>query len=280
MADLLAISSRIIDSGVVDQPVNRTTSEFSEIGDGIAVVESFSHCVLFSTDDGVVAFDASGPATGTRVMDAIRGWTQQPVSTIVYTHGHIDHVGGSGAFAADAEARGHARPEVVAHEAVAPRFDRYRYTNGYNNAINHRQFGWQRNRDVGIAAARPEQQFLPADTLSPDRTYAEHLELAPGGITVELHHGRGETDDHTWAWVPQHKAVCVGDFSSGTSPMPAIRRRCSVTRASGPPRCAPWWPKVPNCCCPRTASPSKGRTASLACSPPWPLHSRTCWPKW
>jgi len=32
MEDLLALSSRIIDSGVVDQPVNRTTQVLSELG--------------------------------------------------------------------------------------------------------------------------------------------------------------------------------------------------------------------------------------------------------
>ena len=60
MEDLLALSSRIIDSGVVDQPINRTTQELSELGDGIAIVESFSHCVALDSGEGLVCFDASG----------------------------------------------------------------------------------------------------------------------------------------------------------------------------------------------------------------------------
>ena len=40
MADLLDISSRIIDSGVVDQPINRVTNELSELADDLAIVES------------------------------------------------------------------------------------------------------------------------------------------------------------------------------------------------------------------------------------------------
>jgi hypothetical protein len=41
MADLLTLSSRVIDSGVVDEPVNRITNELSELADGLAIVESF-----------------------------------------------------------------------------------------------------------------------------------------------------------------------------------------------------------------------------------------------
>ena len=70
MADLLAISSRIIDSGHVDQPVNRVTNELSEVSDGVAMVESFSHCVAIRTGEGLVCFDASGVMTGEAVRDA------------------------------------------------------------------------------------------------------------------------------------------------------------------------------------------------------------------
>jgi alkyl sulfatase BDS1-like metallo-beta-lactamase superfamily hydrolase len=33
-----------------------------------------------------------------------------------------------------------------------------------------------------------------------------------GGLAIELNHAKGETDDHTWAWIPEHKAICAGDF--------------------------------------------------------------------
>ena len=101
MADLLAISSQIIDSGHADQPVNRVTNELSEIADGIAMVESFSHCVALDTDDGLVCFDASGVHTGEAVRAALGGWRPTKVSHLVYTHGHADHVGGSMFFADD-----------------------------------------------------------------------------------------------------------------------------------------------------------------------------------
>jgi alkyl sulfatase BDS1-like metallo-beta-lactamase superfamily hydrolase len=221
MADLLDISARIIDSGVVDQPVNRITQELSEVAGGIAVVESFSHIVAFHTDDGLAVFDSSGVATGTRVVQALRRWSPDRVNQVVYTHGHLDHVGGSPAFVADAEARHQPRPQFVAHHRVRDRFDRYRMTDGWNVVINRRQFGWLRSRELQIGAGDAGQlaatgagqtHFLPDDVAAPDVTYSDHHTLSVGAIEIELRHGRGETDDHTWAWIPSRKAICCGDF--------------------------------------------------------------------
>ncbi len=215
MADLLALSARIVDSGVADEPTNRVTQELSEVADGIAVVESFSHAVALRTDEGLVVFDASAVFTGRQVVEALRTWSTDPVRSLVYTHGHVDHVGGSGAFVADAAARGHARPQVLAHEAVVGRFERYRTTDEWNVGINARQFGGIRDRrlrlanDDGTAAAR---RFLPDDVAAPDVTYRDRLDVNVGGVDIELRHGRGETDDHTWAWIPAHRAIACGDF--------------------------------------------------------------------
>src|SRR4029453_2810750 len=107
MADLLELSARIIDSGVADQPVNRVTNELSEVAPDLALVESFSHCVAFRSEEGIVAFDASGVPGGGGVGGARRAWHDEPVSHLIYTHGHADHVGGSSHFAAAAECDGH-----------------------------------------------------------------------------------------------------------------------------------------------------------------------------
>ena len=113
MADLLAISSAVIDGQKTEEdvgPMNRVNFRLSEIADKVAVVEAFSHCVLFETDDGLVAFDTSGPLGGERVVAAIREWRKDPFNTLVYTHGHIDHVGGCGAFIDDASTSKFGKP--------------------------------------------------------------------------------------------------------------------------------------------------------------------------
>jgi len=212
MADLLAMSEAIID-GKMDAsgvgPINRINHQLSEIGDGVAMVEAFSHCVLFKTDDGLVAFDTSNHQGGAKVVAEIRRWSPERFNTIVYTHGHIDHVGGCGAFIEDAEGRGQARPCVCGHENVARRFDRYNLTDGYNRVINERQFGQFRRAGYGLDSG---DRFLPPSSPKPDTVYSDEMGLSPGGLEIDLRHAKGETDDHTWAWIPRHKAICSGDF--------------------------------------------------------------------
>ncbi len=228
MTDLLDLSARIIDSGHTDQPVNRVTNELSELADELAIVESFSHCVALRTDEGIVAFDSSGVATGEAVVAALRGWTPAPVSHLVYTHGHADHVGGSGFFAAAAERDGHRAPHVIGHDNVAHRLDRYEYTNNWNLIINARQFGGlagELNLGIGdvdfdtshglssvTVNARHARRFLPSRTMRPVETFATTHTMSVGAETIELHHARGETDDHLWAWLPERRCIMSGDF--------------------------------------------------------------------
>ena len=207
MADLLALSERVIDHGEYAGPasVNRITTELSEVADGLAVVESFSHVVAFRTEDGLVLFDTSLDSLAPACLVSLRGWSDAPIRSIIYTHGHRDHAAGTRTYLDEAEARGDARPEIVGHENVALRFDRYELTDGYNAVINARQFG-----DRGSPGQSADTFF--ADWVRPDRSYRSEDTLAYGGADFVLHHGKGETDDHTWTWVPEHRAVCAGDF--------------------------------------------------------------------
>ena len=212
MSELLELSSAVIDGKKTEEevgPMNRVNFRLSELTKDIAVVEAFSHCVTFKTDDGLVAFDTSGPLGGPRVVEALRKWSKDPFNSLVYTHGHVDHVGGCGAFIDDAETNGSPKPRVIGHENVPKRFDRYNFTNGYNMVINQRQFGQFSRRGYQI---QDGETFLPGSSPKPDTTYSDTMDLNVGGMDFHLIHAKGETDDHTWAWIPEHKAICAGDF--------------------------------------------------------------------
>jgi glyoxylase-like metal-dependent hydrolase (beta-lactamase superfamily II) len=109
-------------------------------------------------------------------------------------------------FEEEAEARGWPRPHVVAHEALPHRFDRYVLTAGYNGIVNQRQF-----QAPGLR--------WPTEYRYPDATYGDggHV-LDVGGERFELHHAKGETDDHTWTWVPGRGVLCPGDLFIWASP--------------------------------------------------------------
>jgi alkyl sulfatase BDS1-like metallo-beta-lactamase superfamily hydrolase len=180
-------------------PVAQPTGELAEVADRTAFISGFANVTLFDTGDGLMMVDAGSPFSVAQVHERTRGWRPDRLDTCVYTHGHIDHVFAVPTFDAEAERQGWPRPKVVSHRNVVDRFDRYVMTAGYNGAINRRQFGV------------PDLQW-PTDYRYPDETYDADLTVEVGDTTFELHHDRGETDDHTWVWIPDRGVLCTGDL--------------------------------------------------------------------
>jgi alkyl sulfatase BDS1-like metallo-beta-lactamase superfamily hydrolase len=205
--DVLAVSERLWngEASTADIHPVTTVATLAEVADRTAFVAAFGNVSAFATDGGLLMVDTGNAFLATRLHEQVRAWQTAPLHTAVFSHGHIDHVFGVGPFEEEAAAAGWAAPRVVAHEAMADRFDRYRLTAGYNQTINRRQFGLD-----GL--------MWPLDYRYPDETYRDTTTLDVGGETFELHHARGETDDHTWTWVPGRKVLCCGDLFIWASP--------------------------------------------------------------
>jgi alkyl sulfatase BDS1-like metallo-beta-lactamase superfamily hydrolase len=176
-----------------------------QLDDGLAFMSSFSNITALLTDAGMVLIDTGAFMTAQFAHQQIRSWSKEPVHTAVYTHGHVDHAFGLEFFEREAKDKGWTTPHVIAHELLPPRFDRYKLTAGYNEVINARQF-----RVPGIK--------WPTHYRYPDQTYRNELTVEVGGVTIELYHERGETDDHTWAWIPSRKVICTGDLFIWAAP--------------------------------------------------------------
>jgi alkyl sulfatase BDS1-like metallo-beta-lactamase superfamily hydrolase len=170
-----------------------------EVAAGCAFVPSFANVSAVATDDGLVLVDTGSQLFAGMALAELRRWSNARVDTAVYSHGHIDHVFGVPLIEAEARANMWEAPLVVAHEALPARFDRYILTAGYNEIINQRQF-------------RAPNLRWPTEYRYPDETYRDEAVLDIGGERIELHHARGETDDHTWTWIPARKVLCCGDF--------------------------------------------------------------------
>ena len=177
----------------------------AEVADGVAFVPSFANVAAVTTDDGLILVDVGSQFLSGKVHRTLRTWTDLPLHTAVYSHGHIDHVFGVPRWEAEAAERDAPAPVVVAHEAVAARFDRYIRTAGYNTVVNRRQFGM-------------DDLEWPTEYRYPDRTFRDRFDLDVGGVRAQLHHARGETDDHAWTWFPEHKVLCAGDLFIWASP--------------------------------------------------------------
>lgn len=206
MTDLLELSDRILRG---DESINAhnpfaPTGELIEVADRTAFVSSFANSSVFSTDDGLVVVDTGSPFMSARVHVAVREWSADRLNTAIYSHGHIDHVFGVPMYEEEAAENRWPAPRVVAHEAVPARFERYVETAGYNSIINQRQF--------------QTSVRWPTEYRYPDEVYRDRLDLDIGGVVFELHHARGETDDHTWTWITERKVLACGDLFIWVSP--------------------------------------------------------------
>ncbi len=205
--DILELADRLWRGEVSTADVNPVgyLGGLAEICDGVAFVPSFANVSAFATGDGLVLVDTGSSFLAGQIHEQVRGWSGERLHTAVYSHGHIDHVFGVPVWAAESARRGWPGPEVVAHEALPARFDRYIATAGYNEIINQRQFGVRQLR-------------WPVEYRYPDRTYADELPLHVGDSLFSLRHEKGETDDHTVTWLAQKRVLCCGDLFIWASP--------------------------------------------------------------
>jgi alkyl sulfatase BDS1-like metallo-beta-lactamase superfamily hydrolase len=208
MTDVLDVADRLWRGEPVDFHPMTPVGDIVDVADGVAFLPSFANVSAMRTDDGLLLVDTGASFVAARVHEQVRSWTGPagpPLHTAVYSHGHIDHVFGVPLFDEESASRGWPAPRVIAHEALPARFDRYILTAGYNGVINQRQFQ--------IPGLR-----WPTEYRYPDETYRDHHAFELGGRSVELHHARGETDDHTWTWLPDTRVLCCGDFFIWASP--------------------------------------------------------------
>ena len=128
------------------------------------------------TGDGVVIVDTKNPGWGDAILEKIRTVTDQPVTMIINTHTHGDHVGSNIDFA---------RPvEVIAHtntKTNMERMDAFQSENG--------------------------RQYLPS------RTYDERLTLLDGANQIDLYHfGAGHTSGDSIVVFPALGVAHTGDL--------------------------------------------------------------------
>lgn len=85
-----------------------------ELKPSIFMITDGRYQSLFATSDrGVVLFDAP-PSLARFILPAVTEVTKQPIVSIVYSHAHVDHIGGAGLMV-----KQNPQLEIVAEEGVA-----------------------------------------------------------------------------------------------------------------------------------------------------------------
>lgn len=157
---------------------------FTEIADRVWVARYALHDVtvsLVAGNAGLVVVDThSSTAAAAEVIEDVRRLGVGPVTGIVNTHAHFDHVLGNGAFRA-----AYGELSATAHEGAV----------------------------TELLAWRAEAPEEAAELVVPDRTFSSALVLDLGDRAVELvHPGRGHTGGDLVVRVPDADVLLAGDL--------------------------------------------------------------------
>jgi alkyl sulfatase BDS1-like metallo-beta-lactamase superfamily hydrolase len=182
------------------------------IGDRIHVAVGFdlANVILVRTDEGNVIIDAAmSPSRAEEARAALTEVAQGPVAALIFTHSHIDHVGGASAFA------GPETPIWATSAFIEHFIKQYGVFREIETTRGARQFGASValedlpcsaiGRRVDLDAAMKVGVRMPTETFSGETSFRV------GDLTFELVEAHGETHDQLFVYIPELDALFPGD---------------------------------------------------------------------
>jgi cyclase len=130
---------------------------------------------VFVTSAGVTVVDAKNPGWGQPIIDKVKELTPKPITMLINTHTHGDHVSGNVEFPATVD--------VVVQE---------------NTKTNMEKMDiFKQNNNRGMAK----------------RTFKDKMTIGSGADQVDLYYfGPGHTNGDAWVVFPAHRIVHSGDI--------------------------------------------------------------------
>lgn len=175
----------------------------------VAVGFGLANVIWLEGPTGVVVVDTTeGRTAATEALAALRTVTDKPIAAVILTHNHADHVFGGQVFATEGV-------PVWAHRDTEAGIDQV--VNVLRDAVSMRaarMFGTaipadQRANDgIGFALRFQTSDIALA---RPTNTFDERVTVEAGGLTLELVHAPGETDDQLFVWWPERRVLLPAD---------------------------------------------------------------------
>ena len=159
-----------------------------EIRDGIFwITEGAYNTMFLVTDEGVIAVDAP-PTIGKNYLKAISEVTDKPITHVIYSHAHIDHIGAAGMFPENAV--------IIAQEETTAEL--------------------QRAKTVATNAS-----MVPP---IPTETFSNNYTLQTGNQTLQLdYYGDNHSPGNIFIYAPKQKVLMLVDvIFPGWVPFPYL----------------------------------------------------------
>src|SRR5918997_5915409 len=170
-----------------------------EIRDGLYWITDGSYNTMFLvTDEGVVAVDAP-PSIGANYLRAISEVTDQPITYVIYSHSHLDHIGAAASIFPE-------NATYIAHEAIAQELQR---------AHSGLQMTNTTAEEEAESHFHPAQ--IPAYNVSqlpqiPTETFTQNHTLQVGNQTLLLnYHGNNHEEGNIFIYAPAQRTLMLVD---------------------------------------------------------------------
>jgi glyoxylase-like metal-dependent hydrolase (beta-lactamase superfamily II) len=149
---------------------------------------------VFVTASGVTVIDTKIPGWGQPIIDKVKELTSKPVTTIINTHTHYDHVSGNVEFPATVD--------VVVQENTKANMERMGPVLGRESVTSGPSI-FKENGGRGL----------------PKRTFQDRLTLGRGADQIDLYYfGRGHTNGDAFVVFPALHIMHAGDVFARKGP--------------------------------------------------------------
>jgi glyoxylase-like metal-dependent hydrolase (beta-lactamase superfamily II) len=154
---------------------------------------------VFVRSNGVTLVDTKNPGYGAPILAAVKQITSQPVTMIINTHTHGDHVSGNVEFPASVE--------VVTQLNTEANMKKMAPVTGFAAPATPEPSIFERNNGRGL----------------PTRTFTDRLTIGSGADQVDLYYfGRGHTNGDAWVLFPALRFVHAGDVFAYNNQVPIL----------------------------------------------------------
>ena len=171
------------------QPQAPKVVEVEKLKDNLYMLKGGGgNTAVFVGTTGVVVVDTKNPGWGQPILDKIKELTDRPITTIINTHTHGDHVSGNVEFPATVDIVVQEDTKANMQKMVAP---------------------------PGAQAGQNVFQANPGKGM-PKRTFKDRMTIGKGADRIDLYYfGRGHTNGDAWIVFPALRFAHAGDIFSG-----------------------------------------------------------------